>query len=87
MTVKDTVLEYINVALGPVTNADIAADLGISEPSVRRATLRLDVEQKIHFVAFTSRGSMLWGANQPGVQWCDCSPAGSDDTLLGGEEK
>lgn len=64
MTVKQTVLGYLKGEY-PIayTNNEIAYNLGIPEPSVRRATLTLERALSIHFNGQTTFGRNLWMAN------------------------
>jgi DNA-binding GntR family transcriptional regulator len=61
MTVKQLVLDYLRAMPGtPVTNNELAFQLAVPEPSVRRATNQLERESMIHYHSTTSFGRNLW---------------------------
>lgn len=47
MTIKEQIIRLLNKSQYPMTNREIAKKLGRLEPSVRRATKKLDSEWRI----------------------------------------
>ncbi len=61
MTVAERIHNHLAVNFqSSMTNSQIAFDLGIPEPSVRRATYRLEGENKIYNTMGSSSNYLSW---------------------------
>jgi len=61
MSVREEVHQFLKDNAGTgYTNDQIASELALPEPSVRRATLQLDKACKVVFMGVTSRRRLLW---------------------------